>query len=187
MILLVIYLTLYWRHNDVLWHLQSLDYLFNRLFRRRSKKTPKLRVNGPYGGIQRSPVDSPYKGASEAENVSIWWRHEQTINWWHIYMCHSTLHLVILNALQWRHKDRDGVSNHRRLRCLLNCWFRPRSKKTSKFHVTGLCAGNSPVTGGFPAQKASYAENVSTWWRLHGFVASSNTYHQENALKVMSP
>ena len=34
-------------------------------------------------------------------------------------------------------------------------------------HVTGLCAGNSPGTGEFPAQMASYAENVSIWWRHH--------------------
>ena len=31
--------------------------------------------------------------------------------------------------------------------------------------VTGLCAGNSPVTGEFPAQRASDAENVFIWWR----------------------
>ena len=43
----------------------------------------------------------------------------------------------------------------------LNCWLRRRSKKISKFHVTGLCARNSPVTGEFSAQKASNAENVS--------------------------
>ena len=30
-----------------------------------------------------------------------------------------------------------------------------------------LCAGNSPVTGEFPAQRASNAENVSIWWRHH--------------------
>ena len=62
---------------------------------------------------------------------------------------------------QWRHNGHCGVSNHRRLHCLLNCWFRRRSKKTSKLHVTGVCVGNSPVTGEFPAQKASDAENVS--------------------------
>ena len=28
-------------------------------------------------------------------------------------------------------------------------------------------AGNSPGTGEFPAQMASYAENVSIWWRHH--------------------
>ena len=36
-----------------------------------------------------------------------------------------------------------------------------KSKKASKPHVTGLCAGKSPVTGEFPAQKASNAENFS--------------------------
>ena len=34
--------------------------------------------------------------------------------------------------------------------------------------ITGLCAGNSPVTGEFPAQMASNAENGSIWWRHHG-------------------
>ena len=33
--------------------------------------------------------------------------------------------------------------------------------------ITGLCAGNSPVTGEFPAQMASNTENVSIWWRHH--------------------
>ena len=41
-------------------------------------------------------------------------------------------------------------------------------KKKSKLRVTGLCAGNSPVTGEFPAQIASNAENISIWWRHHG-------------------
>ena len=34
-------------------------------------------------------------------------------------------------------------------------------KKTSKLRVAGLCEGNSPVTGEFPAQRASNAENGS--------------------------
>ena len=45
--------------------------------------------------------------------------------------------------------------------------FRRRSKKTSKLRVTGLCEGNSSVTGEFPAQRASKAENVSIRWRHH--------------------
>ena len=44
-------------------------------------------------------------------------------------------------------------------------------RKTSKLRVTGLCEGNSPVTGEFPAQRASYAENVSIWWRHHDCTA----------------
>ena len=70
-------------------------------------------------------------------------------------------------SVQWGHNERDGVSNHRRLDCLLDRLFWRRSKKTSKLRVTGLCAGNSPVTGEFPAQRASNAENVSIWWRHH--------------------
>ena len=45
---------------------------------------------------------------------------------------------------RWRHNDHDGVSNHQPDGCLLNRLFRRRSKKTSKFRVTGLCVGNSP-------------------------------------------
>ena len=53
--------------------------------------------------------------------------------------------------LQWHQNERDGVSNHRRLECLLSNLFKRRSKKTSKF--TGLSEGNPPVTGGFSSQR----------------------------------
>ena len=69
--------------------------------------------------------------------------------------------------LEWRHNERNGVSNHRRIDCLLNRLFRHRSKKTSKLCVTRLCEGKSPVTGEFPAQRDSNAENISIWWRHH--------------------
>ena len=35
-------------------------------------------------------------------------------------------------------------------------------------NVTGLCTGNSPATGEFPAQMANSGENVSISWRHHG-------------------
>ena len=63
-------------------------------------------------------------------------------------------------TLLWRHNGGDGLSNHQLHDCLLNRSFRCRSKKTSKLRVTGLCAGNSPLTVEFPAQMASNAENV---------------------------
>ena len=74
----------------------------------------------------------------------------------------------VIDALQWRHNGRNGVSNHQPRDCLLNRLFRRRSKKTPKLRVTGLCVGNSPVTGEFPTLMASNAENVSIWWRHHG-------------------
>ena len=83
-----------------------------------------------------------------------------------IYQMYSNLDLSVFSLL-WRHNGRDGVSNHQPHRCLLNRLFKRKSKKTSKLRVTGLCSGNSPVTGEFPAQMTSYAENVSIWWRHH--------------------
>ena len=72
-------------------------------------------------------------------------------------------------TLHWRHNGSGSVLNHQPHNCLLNRLFRRRSKKTSKLRVTGLCAGNSPGTGEFPTQMASNAENVSIWWRHHGW------------------
>ena len=101
--------------------------------------------------------------------------------WNTITQCHR--------ALLWRHNDRDGVSYHQPRDCLLNRLFRRRSKKTSKLRVTGLCAGNSPVTGEFPAQWASNAENVSIWWHHHGQTYSqvkphSNTDWRNKSYKI---
>ena len=82
-------------------------------------------------------------------------------------LCCVLLWLNKREALRWRHNGRDCVSNHQPHDCLLNHLFRRRSKKTSNLRVTGLCAGNSPGTGEFPAEIASYAENVSISWRHH--------------------
>ena len=88
------------------------------------------------------------------------------------YHEHHLYQICMLNeGLRWRHNDHAGVSNHQPHGCLLNRLFRRKSKKTSKLRVTGLCAGNSPGTGEFPAQMASYTENVSIWWRHHGYSA----------------
>ena len=89
-----------------------------------------------------------------------------------IHVVHGHIHGLQCNktkyfTLRWRHNGHDSVSNHQHHHCLLNRLFRRRSKKTSKLRVTGLCVGNSPGTGEFPAQMASNAENVSIWWRHH--------------------
>ena len=49
-----------------------------------------------------------------------------------------------VHPLQWRHDERDGVSNHQPHDCLLSRLF---------------------LAGEFPAQMASNAEKVSIWWR----------------------
>ena len=68
-------------------------------------------------------------------------------------------------TLQWRHYERDDVSNHQRPDCLLNCLLRRRKK--SNVRVTGLCEGKSPLIGELPTQRTSNAEKFSIWWRHH--------------------
>ena len=60
--------------------------------------------------------------------------------------------------LHWRHNEHDGVSNYRRLNCLLNRLFRCRAKKTSKLHVTGLLCGEFTCHQWIPLTKASDVE-----------------------------
>ena len=92
----------------------------------------------------------------------------------HVNIYHfKRFHILTSLSLRWRHNGCDSISNHQPHHCLLNRLFRRRSKKTSKLRVTGLCAGNSPRTGEFPAQMACIAENVSIWWRH--YVACSAT------------
>ena len=86
---------------------------------------------------------------------------------WYILPVNLKITSLTPMPLQWRHNGRDSVSNHQPSDCFLIRLFRGWSKKTSKLRVTGLCAGNSPVTDEFPAQMASNAENDSIWWCHH--------------------
>ena len=87
--------------------------------------------------------------------------------WNRIQISYRSYIFGVASPLQWRHNGHDDVSNHQHHHRLLSRLFGRRSKKTSKLRVAGLCAGNSPGTGEFPAQMASNAENVSIWWRHH--------------------
>ena len=77
--------------------------------------------------------------------------------------------------LQWRHNERDGAPIHQPHDSLLSRLFGRRSKKISKFRVTGLCERNSPVVGVWPAQGASNAETfpfddvimIHSWFMSH--------------------
>ena len=74
-----------WRHTgrDSVSNHQPHDCLLNRLFRRRSKNTTKLRVTGlcvwEFTGDRTG--EFPAQMASNAENASIWWRHHALGQW----------------------------------------------------------------------------------------------------------
>ena len=87
------------------------------------------------------------------------------------FMVHYTD--VIMSAMTSQITSVSAVCSSRLFRC--------RPKKTSKLHVTGICEGNSPVTGKFPAQRASNAENVSIWWRHHVTFVGIDDVHSYNS------
>ena len=140
--------SLQWRHNEhsgVQNHLR-LDCLLYRLFRCRSKKTPKFRVTSLCEGNSPGTDEFPTQRASNEENVSIWWRHHVT--WciqkqisFHHWMTYTRLFesfdlysIWIIVMLVWRS-------------CILLRYI---------FHddtLLALCSGNSPVTGEFHSQR----------------------------------
>ena len=69
--------TLQWHHNghDGVSNHQPHHCLLNRLFGRRSKKTSNLCVTGLCVGNWPGTDEFPAQMASNAENISIWWRH----------------------------------------------------------------------------------------------------------------
>ena len=71
------FVPLQWRHNepDCVSNHRRLDCLLNRLIRRRSKKTLKTRFQWPLWEESTRDRWQPSRRASNAENVSIWWRH----------------------------------------------------------------------------------------------------------------
>ena len=72
---------LQWRRNghDGVSNHQSHDCLLNRLLKAQIKETSKLCVTGLCEGNSPGTSEYPAQKASNAENVSIWWRNYV---WW---------------------------------------------------------------------------------------------------------
>ena len=79
-----LFCALQWRHNerDGVWNHQAL-----------SKKTSKLRVTDLCLGNSPGTGEFPAQKASNAENVSIWWRHHGMLG--------RPVQLTILRYLRW--------------------------------------------------------------------------------------
>ena len=99
---------LQWRYNgrDGVPNHQPRDCLLNRLFRRRSKKTSKLRVTDLCVGNSPGTGEFRAQMASNAENVSISWRHHDTL---HISASrvNPQSHSILMTVLQgiWQPKS----------------------------------------------------------------------------------
>ena len=92
-----------WRHNghDGVPNHQPHHCLLNRLLGCTSKKISKLRVTGLCAGNSPGTGEFSAQTASNAENVSIWWRHHAITTsahrwlafWLHAWMQHHGHHI----------------------------------------------------------------------------------------------
>ena len=103
-IVFYICVSLRWRHNgrDGVSNHQPHDCLLNRLFGRRSKKTSKLRVTGLCLWNSLGTGEFPSQMASNAENVSIWWRHDITMT-----VLALVRHQSIIWTSVWNHREQS--------------------------------------------------------------------------------
>ena len=77
-------------------------------------------------------------------------------------------------TLQWRHNERDGVPNHRRLELFTQPFVQAKIKENTKtprhWSVWGEFTGDWWIPRShrwIPRTKASDMKHVSIWWRPH--------------------
>ena len=93
-----------WRHNgrDSVSNHQPHDCFLNCLFRRRSKKTSKLRVTGLCARNSPGTGKFPAQMASNAENVSIWWRHHELAITNHSKAVWIPVNAYFMHIVEWQ-------------------------------------------------------------------------------------
>ena len=160
------------------------------LFRRRPKKTFKLRVTGLWEGNSPGTGEFPSQMASNAENVSIWWRHHHMTIFsdvplfWHIthsetirssgwlfWSSLGTLKLALNVSSEDQGSHRDGLSvslyRHSCLLAVLLSWlFIMTSSNGNIFRVTGPLCGEFTGHLWVPLTKASDAELWCFLWSV---------------------
>ena len=173
---------------------RCLDCLLNRLFRWRSKKTSKLHVTGLCEGNLPVAGGFPSQRASNMEMfpfddiimvfctcfgyvISSYLSHVRNLP---IFFRVTSLDYFIgLPQCQWSNPELMCIISHYNdvimsamalqitsLMIVYSIVYWDADQRKHQ-NVTGLCVGNSPVTGEFPAQRASNSENVSIWWCHH--------------------
>ena len=140
-----------WSKNKLQWNMNQSTNIFvkeigienvvcARLFRRRSKKTSKFCVTGHSPGNLTVSDEFPSEMASNAENVSICWRHhgQDMLN-------------VLTRVMSFAHQVYFG--GNQPLKIKKSKWYIMTSSNGIISALLALCAGNSPVTDEFPSQR----------------------------------
>ena len=109
--------------------------------------------------ISQTALEHAWQGKNNLYQTTYEWSHE----------CHGTKYYnKHISAYHYNDVIMSTIASQiTSLAIVYSTAYAGAYKKTSKLRVTGLCAGNSPGTGEFPAQRASNDENVSIWWRHH--------------------
>ena len=118
-----------------------------------TKENIKALRHWPLWGEFTGTGEFPAQRASNAKNVSIWWRH-----------CEFP------QILRYR-------QNHCYTFLASQAFMHALTKENIKAPRHWPLWGEFTGTGEFPAQKASNAENVSIWWRHREFPQTLDTNH----------
>ena len=113
------------------------------------------------------PVTSIFWKRKKRNSISSFWYKEEPLLLLHFRKEWTFVCTPLKTTLQWYHNEYNGISNNQRLDCLLNQIVQAQIKENIKSLHHWPLRGNTPVTSGFPSQRASNAENVSIWWRHH--------------------
>ena len=151
--------SLLWRHNghDCVPNHQPRHCLLNCLFGRRSNKTSKLRVTGLCVGNSSGTSEFPAQMASNAENVSIWWRHhfleEASGNMAHdaLGMLLDVLYFCMIHIMSgcqlYRLEIKYSLSSQSKEPYPAKQFQYAFSRLTQWGRVTHICVGNLSIIG----------------------------------------
>ena len=160
--------SLLWRHNehDSVSNHQPRGCLLNRLFRRRSKKTSKLRVTGLCVGNSPKPVNSPHKGPVTRKMFPF----DDVIMW------NDNWHRFVWQICCW-------ITHH----CLLNSLFLDNTKENFKACIAGPMWGESSGDRWIPLTKGQwrgmYFHDMTSWWYKASFSARRRLAAESDILR----
>ena len=141
------------------WRLKSpASRLFTQpLHQVQVKETSKPRFTGPCVGNSPGTVKFPAHVVSNAETVSIWWRHHESIalNWYLPFQVgpYISLHWSQISIMAHQLTGNSVV-------CSKVCAWPPTPKNIKVPRQLSCCEANPLATGGFPARRTSNGKSV---------------------------
>ena len=208
-------MSLYWRHND---HDGASNHqphgcLLNRLFRRKSKKTSKLRVTGLCVGNSPGPVNSPHKGPVTRkmfpfDDVIMYLEHPSLFrsgrfhsNWYKMVRI-ADFYTIIFGSYLWicfMH-SRSGIARHfhwgiiavltmRSMKTFPNIWFcsSPSVNSLWPSHTIWRHRSQSNLAQVIAYKKESSLWNTavqSTWYKKYIRVKKKNNREEKYQEKL---